>query len=173
MPPRWPWIERTFTFAYPVEKYPDIIERLRGVSARAAVIVNGATNDVLSSTAHGPWSIKDNIGHLIDLEVLLDNRLDDFLADRDTLTGADMSNAKTNAAPHNSRTIDDLLADLARERSRLVDRVESLAPEQFGLSATHPRLNMTFRLVDACCFHCEHDDYHLARCRELVRLHGA
>ena len=105
MPPRWPWIERTFTFDNPVEKYPDIIERLRGVAVRAGVIVGGVHDDVLSSTAHGPWSIKDNIGHLIDLEALLDSRLDDFLAGRETLTGADMSNAKTNAAPHNSRSI--------------------------------------------------------------------
>lgn len=169
---RWPWIERTFTFDYPVEKYPDIIERVRGVAPRASVIVNGVSDDVLSSTKHGPWSIKDNIGHLIDLEPLLNARLDDFLAGRDTLTGADMSNKATNQADHNTRTIGDLLAELSSERDRLVERIESLAPDDFARTAMHPRLKQPFRLVDACCFHAEHDDYHLARCAELVRLHA-
>ena len=34
MPTPWPWFERKFDFGFPVEKYPDIIERLRGTPAR-------------------------------------------------------------------------------------------------------------------------------------------
>jgi hypothetical protein len=28
--PRWPWIERTFNFDYPAEKWPDLLARVRG-----------------------------------------------------------------------------------------------------------------------------------------------
>lgn len=31
---KWPWIQRTFSFDFPVTKFPDILERVRGTPAR-------------------------------------------------------------------------------------------------------------------------------------------
>jgi len=45
-----------------------------------------------------------------------------------------------------------------------------LEPESFARVAIHPRLNIPMRLVDMLYFQAEHDDYHLARISELVRL---
>lgn len=40
----------------------------------------------------------------------------------------------------------------------------------FAITAIHPRLHVTMRLVDMLLFQAEHDDYHLTRISELIRL---
>ncbi len=35
MPAKLPWFQREFAFHFPVEKYPDILERLRGTPERS------------------------------------------------------------------------------------------------------------------------------------------
>ena len=53
---------------------------------------------------------------------------------------------------------------------QLVDRLDGLEPEAFAAVAHHPRLNVQMRLVDMIFFQAEHDDFHLARISELIRL---
>jgi len=38
MPANWPWIERHFTFDFPVTKHPDIVGRLRGTPPRGFAV---------------------------------------------------------------------------------------------------------------------------------------
>ena len=65
--PRWPWVERKFNFDFPPEKFPDLLERVRGTPARVEDIVRGLPRDVLTRTDGPGWSIQQNIGHLTDL----------------------------------------------------------------------------------------------------------
>ena len=51
-------------------------------------------------------------------------------------------------------------------------KLESLDAELFARSAVHPRLNVPMRLVDFVFFQVEHDDYHLTRIYELLKLFG-
>ncbi|MBI5762323.1 MAG: DinB family protein [Planctomycetes bacterium] len=168
-----PWTQRTFRFDFPVEIYPDVIERLRGLAPRVAAKVRAATPSVLTRREReGTWSIQENIGHLLDLEPLGFTRLDEYLNGVERLSPADMTNKATSEAAHNDRSIEALLAELTDERGRFVARLDSLAPADFARSAVHPRLKVPMRMVDWLSFVAAHDDYHLARMTELLRMFG-
>lgn len=167
--PYWKWIDRTFTFDFPADKWPDLVERVRGTPARVAELVNGLADDLLAASDGEGWSAKQNLGHLIDLGYLPMTRIDQILAGEKTLVGADMANEKTNTSNHNGTPIGELLARFRNERALLVDRFESLKESDWGKSAIHPRLQMPMRIVDIAYFDGEHDDYHLARMREVIR----
>ena len=162
-----PWIERTWEFDFPAGLYPSIVERLRGTPARIAELVEGLSPGVLVRTDGDTWSIQRNVGHLLDLEALPAARLDDFLAGKEVLTAADMSNRLTHEAGHDEASFGVLLAAFRRRRGELVERLEALEPADFERTALHPRLQTPMRLVDMCLFQADHDDHHLARISEL------
>ncbi|NOT02192.1 MAG: DinB family protein [Phycisphaerales bacterium] len=166
---RWRWIERTFRFDFPPEKFPDLLERVRGTPARVEDLVRGLSRDVLTR-ADGPgWSIQQNIGHLIDLGYLPERRIDQILAGEKVLIAADMDNKATHKTDHNGRDIRELLDEFRADRGALVSKLESLDPSDWGKSGIHPRLNQPMRIVDIAYFDSEHDDYHLARISQLKR----
>jgi hypothetical protein len=167
--PLWPWTQRTFTFDFPPEKWPDLVERVRGAPARAAARVGHLPDELLTRSDGRGWTIKQNLGHLIDLGYLPMTRIDQILRGESELVAADMSNAKTNAAAHNDRPIGELLAEFERERGGLVARLESLGEADWGRAGRHPRLKTPMRIVDIVYFDGEHDDYHLGRIGELIR----
>lgn len=168
-----PWTQRTFAFDFSVEIYPDVVERLRGVPPRVAAKVRAASPGVLTRREReGTWSIQENIGHLLDLEPLGFSRLDEYLGGAERLSPADMTNKTTHEGQHNDRAIDELLAEFAEERGRFVARLDGLSPADFARTAIHPRLKMPMRMVDWLSFVAAHDDYHLARMTELLRMFG-
>ena len=63
-----------------------------------------------------------------------------------------------------------ILTDFREQRTQLVARLDNLTSDRFAAVAHHPRLNVPMRLVDMLFFQAEHDDYHLARMSELIRL---
>lgn len=166
--PRWPWMERTFTFDYPVGKFPDLLERWRGTPARLEERLRGVREDRMTRS-DGGWSIKQNVGHLIDLDDLPVRRLDQILRGEPMLVAADMRNARTAQADHNARPIGALLGEFRARRAQGVRKFEAVAESDWGRSSIHPRLKQPMRIVDILCFDSEHDDYHLARIGELVR----
>lgn len=166
-----PWFERKFSFDFPVEVYPDVIERFRGTPARVEERVRGVPREVLvRREREGTWSIQENVGHLLDLEGLWDRRLGDFLAGKQDLSAADVTNRATHEAGHNDREIGELLAGFRAHRMRQVGVLEGLRAKDFARTSLHPRLRQPMRLVDAVAFVCAHDDYHLARIGELIRM---
>ena len=80
----------------------------------------------------------------------------------------DATNRATHDAGHNSRPVEEVLADFRAKRAALVARLEAYAPADFGRTANHPRLGTPMRVVDMMVFHAEHDDYHLTRMREVA-----
>jgi uncharacterized damage-inducible protein DinB len=170
--PRQPWVDRRFTFDFPVDWFPDVLERLRGTPARIEDRVRGLDDRALAASDGPGWSIKRNVGHLLDLEPLWDGRVDDFLAGRPVLRAADITNRASNEADHDARPIGELLAAFRAARLAMAARAHRLDPSEFARVSVHPRLNQPMRLVDALAFVCMHDDYHLARIGELVALHA-
>ncbi len=170
--PHWPWIERTFTFDFPPMKWPDLLERVRGTPARIEDRIKGLDPSILAKSDGKGWSMQQNIGHLIDLGYLPMQRIEEILAGKETLVGADMANRATNEANHNERDIKELLAEFRTEREALVAKFESLDESDWGKSALHPRIKQPMRIVDIAYFDSEHDDYHLARIGQLVRAFG-
>lgn len=171
MPNRVPWTEREFRFESPADVYPELIERLRGGPLRATDYVRGASSaDLVRRDGHR-WSIQENIAHLADTdEALFIPRLDQFEQGAEVLVAADMTNQATWKADHNERSIVDVLDRFSRVRNGIVDRLEDYPPDFFARSSRHPRLDQPMRVVDLLLFKAEHDDYHFARVRELIRM---
>lgn len=170
MTERIKWTDRRFSFDFPAEIYPEMIERVRGTPARLDELLAGLSPERLTTQADGRWSMQENAGHLLDLESLITQRVDEYLAGNTTLHAADMSNRKTYDAHHNEVSVDTILKAFRGARHEIVERLESLEPEVFARSALHPRLNVQMRLVDMLFFQAEHDDFHLARISELKKL---
>lgn len=162
------WFERKFEFTFPVEQYPNLCARLRGTPARLDEMLRGVSRDRLTAKTGDKWSAQEQAGHLLDLESLWMARVDDFLADGETLTVADLSNRRTHEANHNSRKLMEILAAFRSARLRLVERVSKFGPAIFTRSLLHPRLKQPMRLVDHLYFIAEHDDHHMARIWELI-----
>ena len=169
MPDRQLWTERQFDFGFPVERHPDIIERLRATPERLQEMVSDLPPEILVRREGESWSIQENVGHLGDLEELWHGRLNDFEKGAEELRPADMSNRVTYLADHNSRDVQELIADFRRARRRLVDRVESMSTEDLERSAYHRRLDIQMRVVDLLYFVAEHDDHHLETIRRLIQ----
>ncbi len=168
MSAKLPWVDRKFSFDFPVAIYPDVVERFRGLPARIEDRTRGLPRDILTKS-DGGWSIQENVGHLLDMEPLWDARMDDFLAGKPTLRAADITNPVTNNARHNDKQIQSLLATLRAARLAQVARLERMNESDFARVSEHPRLKQKLRLIDALTFVCAHDDYHMARIAELIK----
>jgi hypothetical protein len=164
------WTDRRFNFDFPAGIYPEMIERIRGTPARLEELLNGLSPETLTTQADGRWSMQENAGHLLDLESLVSQRIDEYLAGNSTLHAADMSNRKTYEASHNNVPVSSILNAFRTARHDIIDRLESFDGDIFARAALHPRLNVPMRLVDMLFFQAEHDDYHLARISELRKL---
>jgi uncharacterized damage-inducible protein DinB len=164
------WVDRRFTFDFPVGIYPELLERLRGTPARVSDRLHRVPPERLVRRPARGWSVQEHAGHLADLDdQLFLPRLDEYEFKVATLRAADLTNRATEAANHNASTLDTVLAAIAAARARVVVRLEALDPETFSRTALHPRLGRDIRLVDLLYFHAEHDDYHLASITELLR----
>ncbi len=164
------WFERRFDFNFPAGIYPEMIERLRGTPARLEELLAGLPGETLVNQADGRWSMQENAGHLLDLESLVSQRIDEYVAANAVLHAADLSNRKTYDASHNEVPAATILSAFRTSRHDIVDRLESFDAEVFARAALHPRLQVQMRLVDMLFFQAEHDDYHLARISELKKL---
>jgi len=170
---RIPWTERKFKFDFPVELFPEMIERVRGTPARLEDRLQSLTPEILTRRDGERWSIQENAGHLLDLESLVMGRLHEYEGGAEILHAADMTNRKTYQGNHNDHPLDSILRGFRRARGEIVARLEGYNPEMFARTALHPRLNVPMRLVDMIFFQAEHDDFHLTRISELIRLFGA
>lgn len=166
------WINRKFEFVLPPELYPDVIERLRGTPARLEELIDPIPEQDLTRKPESGWTIQENIGHLRMVDDLFDQRLTQYIEGGTELVGADMSNQRTSIADFNAQSINEVLAEFRRFRTRLVGRFEAVDPSLAARALQHPRLNKPMRLIDHAFFAAEHDDHHLAQITRLNKLFG-
>jgi uncharacterized damage-inducible protein DinB len=164
------WFERQFTLDLPLWMYPNVLERVRGTPARLEDRLLSLPRELLTRRADGNWSIQEQAGHLLDLGTLDLGRLDDYAAGLETLRPADLGNRKTHEADHNANSIERLLAEFRTERAEFVRRLDELDAAFIGRTALHPRLKLPMRVIDLVFFIAEHDDHHLARITDLMRV---
>lgn len=169
---RLKWTDRKFAFNYPVELYPEMIERVRGASARLDEYLTSAPAEILTRQDDGKWSIQENAGHLFDLDELTLLRIDQYAAGDPVLHAADITNKATTAANYNSVPAATINQSFRERRAEVVRKLGSFDAEVFARSAVHPRLNIPMRLVDFVFFEAEHDDYHFTRMNELLKRFG-
>ena len=161
------WFDRKFELGLGAEGAPELLERLRRTPERLANAVHGLPPADLTQQHDGKWSIQENAGHLLDLESLWDQRLDDYDSGASELHAADLENRKTHEAAHNGRPISDILAGFSAARRRIVERLARMSPAELARTALHPRLRQPMSVIDLCFFVAEHDDHHLRTIDEL------
>jgi hypothetical protein len=165
------WFTRKFSFDFlPLWMYPNVRERVRGTPARLEDLTRSLPREILTRREGDKWSIQEHAGHLLDLESLGRDRLDDYEAERETLHAADVENRKTHEAAHNSNSIENILAVFRAERMEFVRRLDEYDEAFVQRTAFHPRLRMEIRVLDLIFFIAEHDDHHLSRISELIHL---
>jgi uncharacterized damage-inducible protein DinB len=164
------WFDRRFNFDTEQNIFPAIIERLRGTPARLEEKFKSIPADILETKVDNTWSIKENIGHLTDLEPLWQKRLNEIINAQTELSPTDLLNRKTDLANHNTKSLEELLSSFRQIRAETVSMLEKLDEEIIFRSALHPRLKMPMRTMDLFLFVAEHDDHHLARITELYKL---
>jgi uncharacterized damage-inducible protein DinB len=164
------WFKREFNFSPEQNTFPSILERLAGTPVRLEEKFRLLTPDILTVRIENTWTIKENVGHLIDLEPLWQGRLEDILSNKTELRPTDLQNTRTSQANHNAVPTEELLKGFRQIRKQTITLLENLDEEQVFKSALHPRLKTPMRTMDLFLFVAEHDDHHLARITELARL---
>jgi uncharacterized damage-inducible protein DinB len=164
------WFERKFNFDFNQNIFPATLERLAGTPARLDEKLSQISADKLLVRLHNTWTIKENIGHLIDLEPLWQGRLEDILQGQTEMRPTDLQNTRSTEANHDAVPTEDLLKRFRVTRKQTIDMLEPLTEVQIFKSALHPRLKTPMRTIDLFLFVADHDDHHLARVTELARL---
>jgi len=162
------WIERKFSFDLPMWMFPNVLERIRGTPARLEDRLRNLSPDILTRKSNDQWSVQEQAAHLLDLESLNLQRMNEYEKGLEALTAADVSNRQTHEAGYNQQSIDSILSAFRKQRRLFVQRLEAANESLIGRSALHPRLKTPMRLIDYAYFIAEHDDHHLARISELL-----
>ncbi len=147
---------------------PGIIERLRGTPARLEELTGFINPELLQVKTDGKWSVKEEIGHLADLEPLWLGRVGDLINGLPELRATDLTNQQTHNANHNATEISVLLLRFRKLRWEFVHKVTNLEDEQLLNVSLHPRLKTPMRTIDLAYFVAEHDDHHLANIASWV-----
>jgi len=163
------WFDRNFDFAVTQNIFPSILERLRGTPVRLEEKISAVEPARLVYKVNNTWSVKENIGHLSDLEPLWQQRLDDIITGRPELSPTDLQNSRTTLANHNDVAVEDLLRRFRQVRSATIALLEAIDETIVFKSALHPRLKTPMRTMDLFLFVADHDDHHLARITELIK----
>ncbi len=161
------WFDRKFEFDHLKGTYPSIYERLSGLLIRLEHKLESIPVEHLHIQPDGKWSIKEHIGHLIDLEKLWSARMKDFVDGAKVLSPADLENRKTHEANHNKVSLEDLIDRLGAERELFLSYCKELASVAELKTSLHPRLMQPMRVIDLAYFVAEHDDHHLAAITEI------
>lgn len=164
------WFDRSFNFDNKQNIFPSILERLSGTPIRLEEKVKDLSENILVYSFNNTWTIKENIGHLIDLESLWQDRLDDIKNAQPELRPTDLQNTKTDLANHNDKSLQGLLSEFRKIRNQTVTALKSIDDETVFKSALHPRLKTPMRTMDLFLFVAEHDDHHLARITEIIEI---
>lgn len=164
------WVDRKFSFNHTENIFPSIIERLDGTPIRLIEKLRPISEEILEVNEGSTWSVKENIGHLTDLEELWQGRLKDILAGKEYMRAWDVENRKTTESNHNSSSIQKIIQDFRIVREATIHSLKNLTADQVFLTALHPRLHQPMRIMDMFQFVAEHDDHHLARITELIVL---
>lgn len=164
------WFERKFNFNSEQNIFPSIVGRLSDTHLRLEHRLKSINPLILNERIDNTWSIKENMGHLIDLEPLWQGRLEDIKSGQLELRPTDLQNSATDLANHNAKTIEELLSSFKNVREKTIQLIENIDEALVFKSALHPRLKTPMRTMDLFLFVAEHDDHHLARISEIAAI---
>jgi hypothetical protein len=159
-----PWFERNLQFGYPKEMLPYFLERLEGSIVRMQAKVKGVPDNVLSTRLNDKWSVKQNIGHLAEVDAIANKRLDEMVAGI-----SPMSPAVFEPQDYNPWPIEKVVELFKNNRLKNLKKYMSIAESDLLKSSLHPRLKVQMTPVDLAWFDAEHDDHHLVKISEIIK----
>lgn len=162
------WFDKKFQFELSQDDYYRILKKLGENPEKISQLVSSLQEEILVKKPNNRWSIKENLGHLIDLEELHDGRIDDFIEGKEKLRPADLNNRKTDEANHNSMDISNLVNQFKIVRENFIKRMKNLDEKILMRSSIHPRLEQPMRPIDMAQFILEHDEHHIETIKELL-----
>jgi hypothetical protein len=159
-----PWFERNLKFGYPKELLPYFLERLEGSIVRIQAKVKGIDDQVLSTKLYDKWSVKQNIGHLAEVDEIANKRIDEMVSGI-----SPMSPAVFEPQDYNPWPIEKVIDLFKTNRLKNLKKYQSLADSDLLKSSLHPRLKVHMTPVDLAWFDAEHDDHHLVKISEIIK----
>jgi uncharacterized damage-inducible protein DinB len=158
------WLDRQLTFGLPIGMLPFYLERMDGTYTRLQSKVKGIDESVLSNKLDDKWSVKQNIGHLAEVDEISLIRIEEMLNGISPMTSAVFENKQD----FNAQPIEDVLKFFLKSRQQSQKRLRSLNDVELTRSSVHPRFKSLMTPVDLAWFHAEHDDHHLVRINEIL-----
>jgi len=160
------WFERNFSFGFPKGMLPFFLERMEGTMVRLEKKVSGLVENILSEKLDGKWSIKQNIGHLAEVDDISFKRMEEIRHGISPMTPAVFEPRHD----YNAQNVRDVLEYFCANRLRNLKEYRSLSEDDLGRSSLHPRLKVIMTPVDLAFFEAEHDDHHLVRINEILSV---
>ena len=157
------WFERVFTFGLPNGMLPFYIERLEGTLPRIEKKIKDIPEDILSHRLDNKWSVKENIGHLAEVDQIANKRIDEIISGI-----SPMSPAVFEPKPYHEWPIRKMLQYFHENRKKNIERYQSLTAGELQKTSLHPRLKLMMSPVDLAWFDAEHDDHHLVRINDIL-----
>jgi len=166
MSERIPWFDRKFSFGLAPEMLSVLLERLDGTVLRLEHKVKGASDKLLSEKFDGKWSVKQNIGHLAEVDQVNSRRIDEILQGVKI-----MSPAVFEPQDYNPWPVARVIAFFNDTRQSNIRKYAALSAAEKKMASIHPRLKVKMNPVDLAFFDAEHDDHHLLTISDIIRAH--
>lgn len=160
------WFEREFKFGLPPGMLPFFLERLTYTSLRLEQKVEGMSDQKLSEKKDGKWSVKQNIGHLAEVDEIALKRIDEMLSGKPVLSPAVFEPKQD----YNKMQVDDVINFFKKSREANLKVYNSLSDTDLAKTSLHPRLKIMMNPVDLAMFDAEHDDHHLVTINQILGL---
>ena len=158
------WFEREFQFGMPPGMLPFFIERLSFTALRLEQKVRGIDEKTLSLKLDGKWSVKQNIGHLAEVDEVALRRIDEITNGVPQMSPAVFEPGKD----YNAMPIAEVIGIFKTNREANINRYRMLQEPDLEKTSLHPRLKVKMNVVDLAMFDAEHDDHHLVRINEIL-----
>jgi hypothetical protein len=158
------WFDRKFNFGFPKGMLPFFLERLEGTLARLEKKVAHVSEDILSEKFDGKWSVKQNIGHLAEVDQIALKRMDEMVKGIPTMSPAVFEPQ----LDYNAKSVDEVLTYFKKHRLANLQKYKALSDRDLDASSLHPRLKVQMNPVDLAYFDAEHDDHHLVKINDIL-----
>jgi GNAT superfamily N-acetyltransferase len=159
------WFQREFRFGAPAGMLPFFLERLAGTLPRMQAKVKNVPDEILSKKVDDKWSIKQNIGHLAEVDQIARIRISEMIGNVSPMSPAVFEPK----ADYNAMDITNIISLFERNREANLLAFRSLSLPELERSSFHPRLKVWMNPIDLAFFDAEHDDHHLVRINEILQ----
>jgi len=136
---RLDWFERKFTFGLPVGMLPFYLEWLEGTIFRMEIKLHNVSDEILSAKPDGKWSVKQNIGHLAEVDEVANKRIDEIRTGTEKLSPAVFEPKDYNPWP-----IADVLEYFKRTRRDNLLKIQNAFRIRFSQNISAPAPECTY-----------------------------